>query len=422
MSGKSELDIFTDISPQIVAESAIFQDVYPSTAIDSTTTNIKFVIQPSLTDYLDLNDTLLSMRVSVVMGDGSNIAKADIDKVVPTNYFLNALFENVSLSLNNVEIESYAKLYPYKATIETALNFNTESKAIQLVPAGYSDEEDERKKWVGRSVEFEIVGTLRLDFLNQPKYLIPGVSVEINLTKSNDSFALTVPTGTAYDGTSAWKVMIKHAMLYVRRVKVHPSVEAGHRHGLKNKNAIYPYTRSRIIAYSIPTGSTNYIKENIFSSASLPKLIVVGMVRADSYNGAYDKDPFQFEHFDCHHVSLHLDGQGVPYKRAYNTNFANKHFTDVYIRSMIQNLQMLNTNHSHGISISDFADGYTFFTFNLCPDFDYKNVQKIRDGNLRLDIRFNKALPSAINVFVYGLFDVKLQITGNREIIKDAYW
>ena len=59
MSGKTELLIFDDHPPQVVVERAIFQDVYPSTALDSTTKMIDFQINGSNTEYLDLNDTLL---------------------------------------------------------------------------------------------------------------------------------------------------------------------------------------------------------------------------------------------------------------------------------------------------------------------------------------------------------------------------
>ena len=61
MSGKTELRIFDDCPPQVVAESAIFQDVHPVTAIDGTSTIIDFKINGSTTEYLDLNDTLLSI-------------------------------------------------------------------------------------------------------------------------------------------------------------------------------------------------------------------------------------------------------------------------------------------------------------------------------------------------------------------------
>ena len=134
MSGKNELRIFDDCPPQVVAESAIFQDVHPITAIDATSTIIDFKINGSTTEYLDLNDTLLSMRVKVCKPDGTAFTTADATRPVPCNYFLNALFSDVSMSLNDVHIEGGGSVYPYKATIESALNFGDDAKRIQLLP------------------------------------------------------------------------------------------------------------------------------------------------------------------------------------------------------------------------------------------------------------------------------------------------
>ena len=63
--------------------------------------------------------------------------------------------------------------------------------------------------------------------------------------------------------------------------------------------------------------------------------------------------------------------------------------------------------------------GYTFFTFNLTPDFDYSQRQMPRDGHIRLEVKFAKALEKSINVIVYGIFDAQLQITKYRKIICD---
>ena len=117
------------------------------------------------------------------------------------------------------------------STIECAMSFNDDTKRIQLLPAGVSSDENERAKWVGDSNQIELAGALRLDFLQQPKYLIPGVSVGIRLTRSKDVFSLEVPNGTKDDGSQSFKVVITQCILYVRRVKVHPSVEIGHKVG-----------------------------------------------------------------------------------------------------------------------------------------------------------------------------------------------
>ena len=422
MSGKTELLIFDDQPGQVVVESAIFQDIHPQTAIDSSTSVIDFVIQGSTTEYLDLNDTLLSLKVKVTHGDGSLLTPKDTVQPIPSNYFLNALFSDVQLLLNDVQIEGGSTLYPYKATIETALNFNDDAKRIQLLPSGASENDAERAKWCKDSQEFEIVGALRLDFLNQPKYLIPGVSVQLRLTRAKDVFALHLADGTPDNGTYTFKVGITQCLLYVRRVKVNPSVEKGHIIGLKKGNAIYPYTRSKTISYSIPTGSTSFFKENLFSTGLLPKFIVIALVHGDAFNGSYGQKCFKFEHFKLSQLSLFRDGQSVPYKRSYNMHWGKKHFTDAYVRSILQNTQMLNTNNNNGIDMKDFSEnGYTFFTFNLAPDFDMNQVQIPRDANLRLDMRFSDALKHSINVIAYAIYDAKVQITGDRHIITDAH-
>ena len=215
MSGKTELLIFDDHPSQVVVESAIFQDIYPSTALDNTTKIIEFQINGSKTEYLDLNDTLLSLKVKVVKGDGTNIKTADAVKPIPSNFFLNALFSDVSLSLNNIQVEGGDSLYAYKATIESALNFSDDAKRYQMLPAGYCEDDVEREKWVGESAEFELVGALRLDFFHHPKYLIPGVDVSLRLTKSSGSFSLNVADGTAI-GANTFEVIFTQAKLYVR--------------------------------------------------------------------------------------------------------------------------------------------------------------------------------------------------------------
>jgi hypothetical protein len=227
--------------------------------------------------------------------------------------------------------------------------------------------------------------------------------------------------GVAYDNASTWKVVFNQAILYVRRVKVDPAVELGHAKGLRAKNAIYPYTIGKCLTYSIPNGTSSYMKENLFSNAQLPKFVIVGLVPSDAYNGSYTSKPFEFKHFGTTNIALYQDGQSVPFKREYVSDFAKGLCTDTYFRSMVVNTQMMNTNRTHGIDIADYKKKYTFFTFNLCADFEMNQVQKVRESNLRLEMRFKNALTSAINVIVYGVFDATLQITFGKQVIKDEH-
>mgnify|MGYP003487405340 FL=1 len=82
---KTELCIFDTALPQVVIDSANFEEIYPFNALDGFS-DIKFLIIGSNTEYLDLNDTLLSVTVKV-LGEDKNDLEKDAD-VTPSNYFL----------------------------------------------------------------------------------------------------------------------------------------------------------------------------------------------------------------------------------------------------------------------------------------------------------------------------------------------
>jgi len=409
--GKTELCIFDGAPAQTMVESATFVDIHPTTLIEGkNANNIEFVINGSETEYLDLNDTMIYLKLQVRNKDGSALPAASA--TAPTNYMLNSLFSDATLSLNDTVIEGGDRLYAYKSTIATIFNFSEDTKRIQLESAGYSEEQDKRKSWIKQSREFELTGALRFDFFNQPKYLLPGVNVRIQLQRSKASFTLADKANTAY-------IDLKKAILYVRRVKVNTALSLGHQLGLIKANAVYPITKSQVISYTISAGSMSYFKDNIFSSLRLPKFVVVGFVSAKAFNGAFSEDPFKFKHFDVNSVGLLCDGQSVPFRNVYEPDFANGLFVRDYQMSMIHNTEHFNTNKNNGITMEMFEkEGYSLFTFNLTPDFDMSTVQAPRDGNLRLDVKFAKALPDPINVIIYGLFDSSMQIGKNKQVIK----
>ena len=410
MSGKSELRIFDQELAQVVVEAASFIDINPTTSLSENANTIEFCINGSESEYLDMNDTVLYLRLHVTGADGKALATTSV--VTPANYFMNALFKDVTLQLNDTVIEGGNQLYAYKSTFESIFGFSGETKRMQLRPMGYNDDEAARKKWILDKSQVELMGALRLDFLNQPKYLLPGVNVRIMMQRTSNKFALIHGGGDP-------QIKITQAKLYVRRVRVHPSLALAHNMGLATKNAIYAYNRGQMLSYSVSQGSLSHFNDNLFSTRLLPKFVVVAFVKASAYTGTeLDSNPFNFEHFNVSSVGLFRDGQSLPYRELYEPNFKEGLYTREYLKSMVHCTQHLNTNLSNGISLDKFANGgYTFFTFNLTPDFDYNQRQMPRDGNLRLEIKFAEPLAKAINVLIYATFDSELQITKNREIV-----
>ena len=78
--------------------------------------------------------------------------------------------------------------------------------------------------------------------------------------------------------------------------------------------------------------------------------------------------------------------------------------------------------HDRGnqISLEDFANGFTLFAFDLSPDLDDGgHFHLIKQGNVRLELHFNAALPETINVIVYAEFDNVIKVDKARIVLFD---
>lgn len=416
MSGKTELLLFHGDLPQIAALDAYFVNVYPENTLGVDSTEIVFNIAGSGNEYMDLNDTLLTIQMQFLQPNKTPYT-TDLT-FAPTNFFMNALFKDIKLEFNGVIIEGGTDYYAYKATIEEMFQFDEETKNLQLKSKGYYSVDVERKASVTQSNMKEYCGVLRLDFFNQPKYLLTGVNVKMTLKRNSNVFCIS----DAEPANRAVKpfINIMNAFIRVRKVKVNAGVEMGHNAGILANNVRYCYNAGKMVRYALPTGTLDYVKENIFVGGLLPKFVIVCFVTQESYTGGdATTSPFVFKHMNVKKVNLYVDGSSYPYRGGYEPNFETKCIEDVYMRSIVHCPQHMNKNVSNGISFKEFLEGEkTFFTFNLTPDFDMFQKQVPRNVNLNMELNFARAVDVPINVLIYGLFDTELEITAARAIVK----
>ena len=403
---KSELCIFDRPSPQIVIEHAGFEDIYPVNAITADKNDVEFNIIGSKTEYLDLNDTLLHISLKVVFKEGVELTKEQY--IQPANYMFHTLFDDVVLRLNNTKIEGGNNTYAHKALIETIINYSGDSKNTCLGAMGYHKDDAVRKTLYKKDKEMYLCSSLQLDFMDQPKYLIPGINVHIRHKRSESSFALEDSDKLKP------KIILTNAKLMVRRVRVDPAVFAGHTIGLRKQNAVYPIRKKEVVAYALNINSSTFYKEQIFGDQRLPNFLLVTFQSSGQFNGSYAERSSSFKHFDVSNVSLY---RNTDYKETYTQNFEENDYACSYMQSIVRNMGYLDKNLNCGISLNEFKSDYPFFTFVLSPDFDINQNQLPQQGNLRLDIKFAKPLPEACYVVIYGLFETEIQITANGRIL-----
>jgi hypothetical protein len=392
-------------------ERAVWVDVYPISSLDGSGP-IEFCFMGTQDEYLDLNDTMLYVKMKVTKTDGTDLGAASV--ATPANLTLAALFSDISLSMNDTSVDGGNFLYPYKSMMASLLQFDGGMKATQLEAAGYNEIDATRKGWIAASKSHEFLGPLHLDMFAQSKYLLPGVNVRVKLSRSKLNFVIQ-NNGVKDDV----KLVMEKVCLYVRKVKVNSTVLTAHEDGMeKGSNAIYPIQQSDMLCYTIPVGSSYHMQDNLFRG-QMPKMIVIGLVGMNAFNGDAKDDPLKFKHFNVNYLNLQRDGESVPYTQPLQTDFGNQLVGKAYM-SMIQNLEMYNTNTNNGITMAKFIDGYTLFAFNLTPDLSAGGScgQPYQTGNLRLELKFDAALTEGINVIMMALRDGRIEITKNRQVLK----
>ena len=68
----------------------------------------------------------------------------------------------------------------------------------------------------------------------------------------------------------------------------------------------------------------------------------------------------------------------------------------------------------------DYSNGYTLYAFDLTPDLAKGGHFKLlRQGNVRLELKFGAALAETANVIVYAEFENIIEIDKQRNIIFD---
>ncbi|XP_050795729.1 uncharacterized protein F54H12.2-like [Gopherus flavomarginatus] len=368
---KSELDLFQIAPTQTSIEKSIYIEVPPLSAVTESAP-IDFFIAGNGIDYMDLNNTLLYLCCKIVKGDGTELA-ADAE-VGLVNYPVASIFSQLDVTLGDRLVSQSNNCYPYRAFIESVLNYSDDTLATQFSAglfykdtAGQHEKTEldgenlgfvKRAKLTAQSRTVELLGHLHSDLFFQEKLLLNGVDVKIKLTRSKDAFCLM---GSAAEG---FKLRIVSASLFVKKVRVAPGVRLGHAEALLAANAKYPVDRVGMKVFSIPAGSRVPTK------------------------------PLQpdFEAGRCVREYINL------------VQTAGKHMKD---RSLL-------------IDREEFAQGYTLFAFDLSPDQECADhYSLIKTGNLRAEIRFGKALTVTVNMIVYGVFDNVIEINQRRNVLFD---
>ena len=422
---KSELDLFSRPLIQTSIEDGKWIEHHPIASITDDGP-LEFFVSGSGEDYVDLANTYLYIQAKIVNSDGTDLGNDDI--AAPVNNWLHSLFSQVDVSLNETLITPSSQTYAFRAYIENLISYGEDAKKTQLGSVlWFKDTKTKmdslvlaentglksRNEYTKASKTVDMMGRLHVDLFHQDRYLLNNVDMKLRLIRSRDVFSLMTNVTTAL---ASAKVKIIQAALYVRKTKLNSTIQVAHSKVLEKNTVKYPVRRVDCKVFTVSQGSRSVNQENVFLG-QLPKRVVIGMVDNDAFNGAFDKNPFNFKHNDLNFLALYVDGQQVPSKPL-KPDFTNALFVRSYV-NLFSATGKMNEDEGNAITRDEFANGYSLFAFDLTPDLSEGHNSLIKRGNLRIEMQFAKSLPTTTNIVVYAEFDNLIEIDRSRNVLFD---
>ena len=416
------LDLFSVPPTQTAVRDGQWVEYHPLATL-APNAPIEFIVSGATADYIDMNNSYLHVKAKVTKNDGSAPLAADVG-FAPVNYWMHSLFSQVDVLLNDTLVTPSENTYPYRAYIESTLNYGREAKethltsalyyqdtAVQLdsrdetLNAGFKKRHDHAHQ--GRVVDME--GRLHCDIFHQNRLLMNGVDVKIRLIPSKSSFNLIGPDDT-------YRSIITHASFFARKIRLNPAVALAQAKALEIAPAKYPVKRVVVKTFTVPRGNASVVQDNLFLSQT-PNRLVIGLVASDAFNGSITTNPFNFATHDVSFLSLYLDGKQVPSKPL-QPNFAEGQFIRAYYNSMVAS-GLANRDAGSNISRDDFAGGFALYSLDLTPSLldDNELFELVKSGALRLEIKFSRAQNASLTVVVWAEMDNMIEIDRSRQVL-----
>ena len=470
---KGEIDLFSVPPTQQSLERGRWIGYAPLSSVENTDSPINFLVTGT-DEYIDLSKTILTVTGKIVKDNESVLDGANQANVAPVNNFLHSLFKQVDVYLNGKQVTPAMGTYPYRAYIETLLNYDASAKksqfssalyykdtATQMDEAGslpsdggskeitYKDRSDnavklvvatggtgnqgfaKRSKFIQNSKQFVLSGPIFADIFMTDRLLLNMMDLRVVLNRSSNAFCLMDLSDKDNPAVKP-KVQLSHVELKIRKVKLDQTVSDGIERMLKQTPALYPIRRVECKILTVPQNLPTTRQDNIFSGL-IPKTFVVGFVTANAAGGVYGKNPYNFAHFGVTSLSLTANGEEIPFKQL-TLKYPKKangeidttageddalDFNEAY-NTLFSGTGKIYSNAGLDINRDDYPGGYALYAFDLTPDMckssQYFNT--VQHGSLSLALTF-KSQAEPLALVCYGDFENDIRIDAERNAIYD---
>jgi hypothetical protein len=386
-------------------------------------------------DYIDLNNSYLEISghfTGTVPAALANAAPLNVDDAAVQFSYVNALahafISGCDVKLNNKSISSGDQDYGYKAVIEILLNYGKEAQETYFASCGWAKDVHThmdsinpgentslatRRGRMLNNTSIQFVVKIHSPIFQMGKVLLSNVDLDVTFHRHPEpAFYLM------HAANGNFRFEMDEAILHVQKLSPTPEYCDGIERMLRDEDTplVYILNQPKLNVLTVPAGQTNFVQSNLFQG-SIPRRIIIAMVSTTSYNGTATQNPFNFQHFNVREIGLYKNG--VPYPRPpIKLNIADKQYAQAYHHFM-SSIQAAYNRHVPNITIEEWAQGFTFFSWDMSPDQlggEDPHTLAHQPANVRLAVNFGAATPAAVTLLVYYEQDIRIQIDHSRTV------
>jgi hypothetical protein len=376
---------------------------------------------------IDLSKTYIEFEIKITQSDGTPLPTAAsttgtanlYDSIVPANYFIGALIQQLDIFLSNTLVTTATNLYPYRAYFDTLLYNSKHSKETYETTCLWESDKDKRKEKIKRIYSgktIKLIGPLHSDLMQQERLLLNFVDVILRMNLSDPSFCFQIEGAT----TDRPRIQIADCTLHICKKKLFVDNESSILRTLETTTAKYFLNHTMLRHRIVDEGLSQCYFDQIFPS-TLPRRFVVGLIPAKAMNGDWKSDPFEFKSNNLIEIKAFIDSQQLP-TPAIKLDMSDDDFGRAYYL-FYQNMYGLEPTSRLSISPQQYKARSCFFAFTLSPENDLDDgnfVGLIRRGNVRLDLTFKTDTTEHLALVIYSHFPNVLQIAADRSVLLES--
>ena len=462
--------------------SAIRRNYVSMEPLSASITPVEFVVPP-MVEYVDLSRSYFTVDFTL-MKNSSTKADKDIQCGPAPNLF-HTIIRQPSVYLNNTLITEQTDTYPWKAYLETLLNFAPDASDTFLATQGWykaldgfadfssaniwnaTDESSgsgtkyghndhitalkkgtitagsEKDKALADLLKLrnqclngiQLVGRPHIDIFQQDRLLVPGVEIKIRFDLNPKDFWLI---GNNSDGVQLVPEGFK-MKLHLCQVGLHPSLFQSVKKRRLSQNALYPTVRSEIRTYHM-TSETLFDEFDIFRGR-IPDRVIMVLIIPNQFNGKIGANPFSFKKHGVIDLKQYLNGEEQPYESLELTGYQKRdndmegyhrlmqasciqpRHKDCLIKPQHWGHLGVDLENSTAANVGQVNDGE-------CTLFMMDNIASgcADDANTlnprkrgNYRLRFRLESPGTFKVLIYGEFENTLQINRDGIVIYPIY-